>query len=295
MSHRPRLRHPSCNETRVGDRKVIAMQIAVAGATGVLGRQVVDELARRGHAVRALSRRTTQLAVAGVERRIVDLTTGAGLREALAGADAVVDAANRNDRHAATVLVEGTRRLVQAAAAERVGHVVEVSIVGIDVVALSYYKVKLEQERVIEDGDVPWSIVRATQFHQLLDWAFGKTARFGVVPSGRLSVAPVDPRVVARVLADTVQRGPAGRVGEVRGPHVEALSDLARTWLTVNRRHAARVPLPMRRRMRESLAAGGLVPGQGAVADGPSFAEWLRERTAATESMTAAPVARIAG
>jgi uncharacterized protein YbjT (DUF2867 family) len=269
------------------------VQIAVAGGTGVLGSLVVEELARRGHAVRALSRRAPGRPVTGAAHRAVDLTTGAGLRDALAGVDAVVDAANRNDRRAADVLVEGTRRLVEAAAAEGVGQIVEISIVGIDEVPLSYYKVKLEQERAVEQGDVPWSIVRATQFHQLLDWLFGSAARFGVVPSGRFPVAPVDPRVVARVLADTVEGGPGARVAEVAGPRAEPLADLARTWVTSGGRHAMRVALPMRRRMRESLAAGGLVPADGALTGGPSFAEWLRVRSAATAGASA--LARTAG
>lgn len=252
----------------------------------MLGRQVVEELARRGHAVRALSRRAPERPLAGAEHRAVDLTTGAGLRDALAGADAVVDAANRNDLRAATVLVDGTRRLVEAAASERVGQIVEVSIVGIDDVPLPYYKVKLEQERVIERGDLPWSIVRATQFHQLLDWAFGATARFGVVASGRFRLAPVDPSIVARVLADTVERGPGGRVAEVGGPQAEPLSELARTWIDCNGRHAVRVALPLRRRILQSLAADGLVPADGAIADGPCFADWLRLRSAATGCAT---------
>lgn len=252
----------------------------------MLGRQVVEELARRGHAVRALSRRAPERALAGTEHRPVDLTTGAGLRDALAGADAVVDAANRADRRAATVLVDGTQRLVEAAASEGVGQIVEVSIVGIDKVPLSYYKVKLEQELVIEHGDVPWSIVRATQFHQLLDWVFGATARFGLVASGRFPLAPVDPRIVARVLADTVEAGAGGRVAEVGGPRAQALSELARTWTDCSGRHAVRVALPLRRRMRAPLAAGGLVPAHCAIADGPSFAEWLALRSAATPAAT---------
>lgn len=261
----------------------------------MLGRRVVEELARRGHAVRALSRRAPQHGVTGAEHRAVDLTTGAGLRDALAGADALVDAANSKGRGAATALVEGTRRLVEAAASEHVGHIVEISIVGIDEVPLSYYKAKLEQERAIEQGDVPWSIVRATQFHELLDWAFGTTARFGFVPSARFPIAPVDPAVVARVLADAVQGGPGGRVAEVGGPRSELLADLARAWVATTRRRVARVPLPMRRAMRESLAAGGLVPADGAILDGPSFAEWLRSRSAATGGATAAPFASAAG
>lgn len=270
------------------------MEIAVAGGTGVLGRQVVEELARRGHAVRALSRRAPERMPAQAEHRVVDLATGAGLRDALAGADAVVDAANRPDRRAATVLVDGTQRLVAAAAAERVGHVVEISIVGIDAVPFSYYKVKLEQERIVERGDVPWSIVRATQFHQLLDMVFGKMGRLGVVPSGRFPVAPVDPLVVARVLADTAQGAPAGRAGEVGGPRAEPLADLARAWAAANRRHVVRVALPMRRALRETLAAGALVPAGGAVGDGPTFAQWLDLRAAAPDGAATTAVVNIA-
>ena len=224
------------------------MEIAVTGGTGTLGGPVVEALVRRGHGVRVLTRHAPSRPLRGATHRAVDLSTGEGLRDALAGADAVIDAANRrgSGRRAAPVLVEGTRRLIDAAAAEGVGHVVEISIVGIDQVPFSYYRAKLEQERVVEAGAVPWSIVRATQFHQLLDWAFGALARAHLVPGDRLALQPVDPRVVAGVLADTIERGPQGRAAPVAGPQVESLRDLASTWTRARERRVLAVPLPAR-------------------------------------------------
>src|SRR5688500_7319960 len=110
------------------------MVIAVTGGTGTVGRHVVRELARGGHEVRRRTRGAPAEAVAGAEHRRVDLTAGDGLDQALAGADAVIDAAGRmgTPRQAASVLVDGTRRLLKAERRAGVGHHVAVSIVGIE-------------------------------------------------------------------------------------------------------------------------------------------------------------------
>jgi uncharacterized protein YbjT (DUF2867 family) len=127
------------------------MDIAVTGGTGMLGGAVVAELAHRGHDVRVLSRRPPDTPQPGTTHHAVDLVGGAGLREALAGADAVIEAANTpgSGRKATPVLVEGTRRLLAAESREEVEHHVAISIVGIDAVAFSYYEVKLAQERLV--------------------------------------------------------------------------------------------------------------------------------------------------
>ncbi|MGI9098888.1 MAG: SDR family oxidoreductase [Solirubrobacteraceae bacterium] len=254
------------------------MEIAVVGGTGTLGRPVVLELVARGHAVRVLTRSAPAVLPPGAEHRAIDLETGAGLGDALDGVDAVVDAANRagSGRTAAPVIVAGTRRLLTAAAHAGVGHHVAVSIVGIDAVPLSYYRAKLAQEDAVERSAVPWSIVRATQFHELLHWGFGLTARAGFVPGLRFPVAPLDPCFLAGVLADAVVRGPGGRLAPVAGPQVAPLGELARTWARVRGRRAVPLPLPLPRGARRALAAGALVPGHGAVTGGPSFGDWLR-------------------
>ena len=136
------------------------MRIAIVGGAGTLGRHVTAELAERGHEVRVLSRSS--------QHYPVDLVTGRGLAAALDGCAVVVDASNASaPRRATQVLVEGSRRLLAAEQRAGVSHHVGISIVGCERVPMGYYRVKAEQEQVIEHGPVPWSIVRATQFHEL--------------------------------------------------------------------------------------------------------------------------------
>jgi uncharacterized protein YbjT (DUF2867 family) len=273
------------------------VEIAVIGGTGMLGRQVVRELVAREHAVRVLTRSAPEALPAGAEHHAIDLEAGAGLDDALAGAEAVVDASNRagRGRTAAPVIVEGTRRLLAAAARAGVGHHIAVSIVGIDAVPFSYYRAKLAQEEAVQRGAVPWSLVRATQFHELLDWGFGLTARAGFVPGLRFGLAPVDPRFLAGVLADAVQRGPGGRLAPVAGPQVAPLRELGRTWAQVRGRRAVALPLPLPRRARRALAAGALVPGHGAITGGPTFADWLRATAAEPARAARAAAAEVPG
>ena len=270
------------------DGEVMTMVVAVVGGTGTLGRHVVDELGLAGHDVRVLSRRPPGYGLLHGEHRPVDLATGEGLDAALAGADAVVDAANGMGRQAAAVLVAGTERLLAAERRAGVGHHVAVSIAGIERVPYSYYEAKVGQERVVRDGGVPWSIVRATQFHELLDMGFGGAARAGVLPAFDAVLQPVAAGHVARVVAEVAHGEPLFAWEHVAGPEVRRLRDLARTWRAVTGRHAIVVPVPLRRRLAAPLAAGALVP-EGAVTGGPGFAEWLGTRPVAAPHAAPAP------
>src|SRR3954451_3927752 len=118
------------------------MQIAITGGTGTVGSELVRELARRGHELRVLTRRAPERLPAGARHHRVDLTSGEGLVEALAGVDAVVDAANTPPKRtqAERLLVHGTGRLLEAETAAGVAHHVAVSIVGIDRVPGSYHE-----------------------------------------------------------------------------------------------------------------------------------------------------------
>jgi uncharacterized protein YbjT (DUF2867 family) len=246
----------------------------------MLGRPVVAELVRRGHDVRVLTRNPPRRPQPGSTHHAVDLVSGVGLRDALAGVDAVVEATNTpgSGRKATPVLVGGTRRLLETEALEGVGHHVAISIVGVDAVPLSYYRAKLAQERLVEQGAVAWSIVRATQFHELLDWIFTTTARARIVPAMGFPLAPVDPRVVASALADAAEAGPGGRLAPVRGPQAAPLRELAHDWARARDRRVLALALPLAPRMKRALAGGALVPGDEAVTGGPSFAEWLHLR-----------------
>jgi uncharacterized protein YbjT (DUF2867 family) len=170
------------------------MRIAVAGGTGRVGYHAVEIARRRDHDVVVLTR-----------HHGVDLTAGAGVARALEGVDAVIDVVSVDtlDANASTAFFEATTRaLLDAAAAASVGHHIALSIVGIDRAPHGYYAGKLAQERLIHDGPVPWTILRATQFHEFAAQIFA-SAKIGplhVAPKMRtrpIAAAEVAERLVA--------------------------------------------------------------------------------------------------
>jgi uncharacterized protein YbjT (DUF2867 family) len=249
------------------------MTVAVVGGTGTVGALVVAELLGRGERVAVLSRNPAGVP-AGAEHRRVDLTSGEGLDLALDGVRAVVDAAN-SQKGAQETLVEGTRRLAEAGARAGVANHVTISIVGIDRVPMSYYKAKLAQEEALQAGEVPWTILRATQFHQLVDSAFAAAARFGVRPTGTVKVQPIDPTIVAARLADAALAAPAGRLPDIGGPRVQTLGELSAAWATARGKRRLPLRVPALGKTGKALAAGAICDERAAT-PGEDFAEWLR-------------------
>lgn len=247
------------------------MRVAVLGATGTLGSRVVKALVSRGHDPIVLSRRAGD---GELERRVVDVATGFGLEDGLAGAEAVVDAVN-DQKQARHVLAEGTPKLIAAAEAAGVGHLLSMSIVGADRVPIGYYRVKTAQEAAVEAGSVPWTILRATQFPQLLDSMLKRAARSRIAPRGAARFQPVDPAVVADAVVALLEAGPSGRAPEVVGPQVETLTDIGATWRAARgKRFLLPLRVPAFGAAGRALAAGALTapdtPGGG-----PTWAEWL--------------------
>ncbi|MEV6212931.1 NAD(P)H-binding protein [Kitasatospora sp. NPDC051914] len=257
------------------------MRIAVVGGTGTLGHRVTEELRSRGHEVRVLSRRSPD--------HPVDLTTGAGLTAALAGCEAVVDASNSRSstKDAERTLVDGTRNLLAAERAAGVGHHVCVSIVGCDRVPLGYYKVKTAQERAVTEGPVPWTVVRITQFHELLGEAFTALGRFRLLPVPRARLQTIACADAARAVADTAGQPPRmGRI-EVAGPETVDTRDLARTWRSVTGRRALQLPVPLPGAIGRALRAGGLTTAGPDARGTLPFADWLAQQTARVRPGTA--------
>jgi uncharacterized protein YbjT (DUF2867 family) len=213
------------------------MNVLVTGGTGTLGRHVVTMLRQSGHRARIFCRhpRGHVDAVQG------DLRTGAGLEHALRGMDAIVHAATgARDSWAARTDVDATRRLVDAARKANIKHLVYPSIVGMEGVAYPYYKTKLRAEALIKDGAIPWSILRATQFHELMEIFLGIASR---VP-GLTMIAfdwqfqPVESKEVARRIVDVVLHEPQQTVADFGGPEVRDFKSLAESWLAA--RHQRR-------------------------------------------------------
>jgi uncharacterized protein YbjT (DUF2867 family) len=249
------------------------LKVAVVGGTGALGSSVVAELAARGDEVRVLSRSPAAALPDGVLRQRADLATGEGLREGLDGVEVVVDASNAL-KEARNVLVAGTERLLRAETETGVGHHVAVSIVGCDRVPIAYYRAKVAQERAVESGAVPWSLLRATQFHSLLDWAFGRVARFRLLPTGAARLQPIEAPIVATRLADAAHGGPSARLPDVAGPQVATLTELARAWRRARGRRLLPLRIPTIGKVGGAVRDGALCDPAAAV-EGPSFEAWL--------------------
>lgn len=205
--------------------------ILVTGGTGTLGRAVVARLA--GHQTRVLSRRPGDV--------VGDLRTGAGLDAALAGVSAVIHCATSLRRHD----VEHARRLVEAARRAGSPHIVYVSIVGIERIPVPYYRTKLAVERLLLHSGLPCTVLRATQFHDLVLRLFTLQRRSPVLllPAGT-RFQPVDVRDVAVRLVELAAGAPAGRAPDFGGPEVRSLRDLARAYRPDRR--VLQVPLPGR-------------------------------------------------
>ena len=253
------------------------MRIAVVGGTGTLGRHVLVALAERGHEATALSRNPpTQPLPGNATHARVDLTTGDGLERALVETDAVVDASNGPPSgKAEAVLVTGTQRLLEAEQRTGVRHHVCVSIVGVDHVPTAYYAVKVRQEEMVENGPVAWTIVRATQFHDLVASTFASFARARVLPAPRFPLQPLDVTAAAAVIADGAAAEPRNARVEIAGPEVHAVPELARTWREQTRTRAALLPVPLPGKLGRALKAGRLTSADHGATGTPTFAEWL--------------------
>jgi uncharacterized protein YbjT (DUF2867 family) len=250
------------------------MLIAVAGATGRLGRHVVEVLEERGHGVVPISR-----------SHGLDVITGVGLEQALTGVDAIIDAATgpSPDRDEATAFfTTSTRNLHEAGHATGVRRMLVVSIIGIEGLKGGYGVAKLAHEKAALSGPIPTRILRAAQFHefvgQLLDW--GTQGEVGYV--GEVRTQLVAARSVAEALANLAtapawapQDGPAV---EIAGPRAENLVDAA-TLLAGKRGHPAKVEIGAHPAYpdpdAEANANGVLLPGPGAILAGPTFERWL--------------------
>jgi uncharacterized protein YbjT (DUF2867 family) len=240
--------------------------IIVTGASGTLGAPLTRKLAAADAAdVRALSRRS-RTAENGVTWHQADLKTGDGLGAALDGADTIVHCAS-DWRHYKDDLT-AARNLVDAAWKQGAPHLVYISIVGVDKIPYPYYRIKHEVERLIEDSGLPYTILRATQFHTLpgmvLD-ALTKVPGLMPLPSG-LRIQPIDAGEVADRLADlALAPGPARRVDDMGGPEVLALEDMARAYLRARGRRGLRLPVPLFGRTARGFKEGHhLAPGQKA-------------------------------
>ncbi|MTE15465.1 SDR family oxidoreductase [Nocardia aurantiaca] len=242
------------------------MKIAVLG-TGLIGSQVISDLTAAGHDATGHSRATG-----------VDLLTGDGLDDALRGAEVVVNVTNSPtfDDASLDFFRTSVTNLLAAAQAAGVGHIVTLSIVGVDQVPdMAYYRAKTLQEDLVKAGPIPYSIVRATQFMEFvaptMDWTTdGDVVRLPATP-----IQPISSAEVAATVAEVAAGPPLRGTRNIAGPDVFTLDELARITLEATGDH---------RHVVTDSTAGlfALVKGdvltapEGAHLTGTHYRDWLR-------------------
>src|SRR6185312_2557286 len=242
------------------------MRIAVAGATGNIGARTVSALEAGGHEVIRMSRSLG-----------VDLMTADGLDAALDGVDAVIDALSAEGSDDETLAFFGTTTQNLLAAEQRVGvrHHVLLSIVDIHrLEGNAHYAGKREQERLITEGNVPWTIVPATQFHDFAATVTSWTEQDGVASIAPLLVQPIAPDDIAAVLAEVAAGEPQGRYVDVAGPETQDLVDMARRTNEIRGRTVKLVPT-WSGIFDESMAGNVLLPSDNARIAPTTFDDWL--------------------
>jgi uncharacterized protein YbjT (DUF2867 family) len=247
-------------------------KIAVAGATGRLGRHLVDVLRERGIDVVPISR-----------SQGVDVVTGQGLDAALRGSDVIIDAstpATPDEQAAIEFFTAAVRNLHDVGSRAGVQRMITISIIGIDTFANGYVAAKITQERAALDGPIPTRIVRASQFHefvgQLVEW--GTQGEVAYVQEMRTQ--PVAARSLAEVVAN-LALSPSDDLSmvEVAGPREEQMVDLANQLVAHQGRdlkiegvHQDGDP------NQAAYDRGDGLPGPAAILVGPTFESWLRDQ-----------------
>ncbi|GAB1813779.1 NAD(P)H-binding protein [Mycobacterium sp. MUNTM1] len=200
-----------------------------------------------------------------------DVRTGDGLDAALAGVDTIVHC------------VYPSEYLVAAAKRASAPHLVYVSIVGIDRVPFALYRLMLANERLIAESGLPWTVLRATQFHDLIAFMLRILAKPPVMalPSG-LRFQPVDVRDVGARLAQLALGEPIGRAPDFGGPQPREIDDLARSYLAIAGKRRSIVPVRLPGKVLGGIRAGALLAPEHA-AGTITFEEYLGEQFAADQ------------
>jgi uncharacterized protein YbjT (DUF2867 family) len=242
------------------------MKIAVIGGTGLIGSRVATILTKNGHEAVPHSPSTG-----------LDLLSGQGLPEALAGVEVVVNLTNSPtfDEASPAFFRKTMDNLLEAADAAGVGHAVILSIVGAEQVPdLVYYRAKVLQEDILKAGPVPYSIVRATQFFEFIDAVLSQTADENTVRLPATLVQPISAADVAQAVADVSVGAPLQGIRNVAGPEVFALDELGKITLAAHRDHRT-VITDTNAGMFADASGDALIAKDGAVIAKTAYREWL--------------------
>jgi len=243
--------------------------ILLTGGTGTLGRLVQPLLRDAGCRVRILSRHRHEPGD-GVDFVVGDLTTGAGIDAATAGVGTIVHCAGTSTGDDAK-----TRHLVRAASKAGAQHLVYISVVGaervpvtsrIDRAMFGYFASKRAAERVVVESGLPWTTLRATQFHDLLLTVVRAMAKLPVIPvPAGFRFQPVDTGEVAARLVELALGEPSGLVPDFAGPRIYGTDELLRGYLRAARKRRILMPVRLPGNAARAVRAGATLAPEHAV------------------------------
>jgi uncharacterized protein YbjT (DUF2867 family) len=241
------------------------MKFAVIGGTGLIGSQVVKNLNAAGHEAVPHSQSTG-----------VDVISGQGLDEAVAGADVVVNLTNSPtfDEASPAFFQTSMNNLLAAAQKGGVGHFVILSIVGVEQVPeLDYYRAKALQEDILAAGPIPYSIVRATQFMEFMDAVLSWTADGDTVRLPATPIQPIAAKDVAGAVAEVAAGAPLNGIRNIGGPEIFSLDELGR--ITLSHRSDSRTVVTDPTAGMFALVKGDVLTDKDAHLAPTRYADWL--------------------
>jgi uncharacterized protein YbjT (DUF2867 family) len=265
--------------------RAVASPVLVTGGTGTLGSLVVQRLRRAGCAVRVLSRHAPD-AKEGVEFVASDLAKGEGIEAAVQGIGVIIHCAGtaKGDADKTLNLVRAVSRHPESI---RAGHLVYISVVGADRIPVvsgmdramfGYFASKLAAERVVADSGIPWTTLRATQFHDLFLKTAQAMTKLPVIPApAGFRFQPIDAGEVADRLVDLALGPPSGLVSDMGGPKVYTMADLLQAYLRASHRNQPVVSLPLPGKAARAIRAGANLT-LGRAAGRRTWEEFLAER-----------------
>ena len=249
------------------------MKIVVIGGTGLIGSKVVANLKHKGHEVMAAAPKTG-----------VNTITGEGLKEAVAGAQVVVDLANSpsfEDKAVLEFFQTSGRNLLAAEAAAGIRHHVALSIVGTDRSDNGYFRAKVAQEKLITTSGIPYTIIRATQFMEFLGGIVASSVDGNIVRISPGLFQPIAADDVAAAVADVALAAPKNGIVEIAGPDRAPFNEIVARYLKAIGDPRQVVRDPEARYFGGQVEEHSLVPLGEARLGRIAFDEWLRRSQAA--------------
>jgi uncharacterized protein YbjT (DUF2867 family) len=275
-------------DSRTNELEALTSPILVTGGTGTLGRLVVPRVREAGRHVRVLSRRSHESGN-GIEFMVGDLATGEGLESAVDGIGTIVHCAGspKGDE-------EKTRNLVRAASRAGAQHLVNISVVGaeripvvsgVDRTMFGYFASKRAAEKVVADSGLPWTTLRATQFHDLMLMVAQQLAKLPVIPvPAGFRFQPVDAGEVAARLVELALGKPSGLVPDIAGPRVYGMAELLRAYLRTRHQHRLILPVRLPGKAARAIRAGANLAPQETTGD-QTWEDYLTERLSGTPDL----------